>query len=211
MTLPLDEKGLEAAEAAWHQTDMGLRCKLSDAIRAYLSTTPAPDGLERHASMIDFNGKGLPCGTTMVPVGDGGWVRADQAQSALAAVSKERDEAQDANASLSRLVDELDPKFSGRRVLARAETAEAEVKRLTEANGALDGSLNILSEMHAAEQGRAEAAEARIKALEEALGNMRCPRPCNHRPDEFDAKDCVAAGECGCGAAILSGGLNAPS
>lgn len=56
------------------------------------------------------------------------------------------------------------------------------------------------------------AAEARIKALEEALGNMRCPRPCNHRPDEFDAKDCVAAGECGCGAAVLSdGSVNAPS
>jgi hypothetical protein len=50
----------------------------------------------------------------------------------------------------------------------------------------------------------ASAGKARIKALEEALGNMRCPRPCNHRPDEFDAKDCVAAGECGCGAHTLN-------
>ena len=58
---------------------------------------------------------------------------------------------------------------------------------------------------------RLEAAEAERDALRDVLGNMRCPRPCNHRPDEFDAKDCVSAGECGCGAAILSGGLNAPS
>lgn len=65
----------------------------------------------------------------------------------------------------------------------RLEIAESQVQRLTEDN----------------------------EALRVALGNMRCPRPCNHRPDEFDAKDCVTAGECGCGAAILSGVLNAPS
>lgn len=36
------------------------------------------------------------------------------------------------------------------------------------------------------------------------LRGARCPRPCNHRPDEFEVGQCVDAGECGCslGAAI---------
>ena len=42
----------------------------------------------------------------------------------------------------------------------------------------------------------------RVGRLEKALGAMPCPRPCNHRPDQFDAKDCIAAGECGCVAIV---------
>ena len=26
----------------------------------------------------------------------------------------------------------------------------------------------------------------------------RCPRSCNHRPDDFSMRDCIEAGECGC-------------
>ncbi|MCW0014857.1 tektin family protein [Rhizobium sp. BT-226] len=45
-----------------------------------------------------------------------------------------------------------------------------------------------------------EAMERRIAELEKALRDKFCPRPCNHRPDEFGVGDCVDAGECGCGA-----------
>ena len=31
-----------------------------------------------------------------------------------------------------------------------------------------------------------------------ALRMASCPRPANHRPDEFDIGDCCDAGECGC-------------
>jgi hypothetical protein len=36
------------------------------------------------------------------------------------------------------------------------------------------------------------------------LRGARCPRPCNHRPDDFEVGQCVDAAECGCslGAAI---------
>lgn len=39
------------------------------------------------------------------------------------------------------------------------------------------------------------------RELEEARGalrQMRCPRPCNHQPEDLDAGDCIDAGECGC-------------
>jgi hypothetical protein len=48
---------------------------------------------------------------------------------------------------------------------------------------------------------RAERAEASLGVAVKALRNMPCPRPCNHRPDQFDAGDCFDAGECGCVAA----------
>ncbi|MDW9650837.1 hypothetical protein GOB33_22395 [Sinorhizobium meliloti] len=40
---------------------------------------------------------------------------------------------------------------------------------------------------------RRELEEAR-----RALRQMRCPRPCNHQPEDLDAGDCIDAGECGC-------------
>lgn len=40
---------------------------------------------------------------------------------------------------------------------------------------------------------RRELEEAR-----KALRQMRCPRPCNHQPEDLDAGDCIDAGECGC-------------
>lgn len=233
MTTPLDEKGLEAAEAAWHQSDMGLRWKLSDAIRAYLSTTPAPDGLEElqryniHLAEDDptsFHGMEL--------AHDGEWVRADQAQSALAAASKERDRemarcefTQQWYAERLRKIEDVakreglwpevaaiigngsgtrqmpdgsfvyDPPTYAQQLNSakhRAETAEAEVKRLTEANEALMSERKNLIETkrqqiacledQAREDQREHAklhsaAEARIKALEEAL---------QEAADEFD-------------------------
>lgn len=42
--------------------------------------------------------------------------------------------------------------------------------------------------------------QGRISELEAALRDKFCPRPCNHRPDEFGVGDCVDAWECGCGA-----------
>jgi len=39
------------------------------------------------------------------------------------------------------------------------------------------------------------ADNARLRA---ALRNNFCPRPCNHRPDQFGVGGCVDAGECGC-------------
>lgn len=52
---------------------------------------------------------------------------------------------------------------------------------------------------------------ARLAAENEKLlayaRETNCPRPCNGRPDDFAAVQCVEAGECGCGAlAALSGG-----
>ena len=47
---------------------------------------------------------------------------------------------------------------------------------------------------------RIEELERQNAALRASLREMFCPRPCNHRPSEFDVGDCVAAGECGCGA-----------
>jgi hypothetical protein len=52
-----------------------------------------------------------------------------------------------------------------------------------------------------------------IAALREALRGMSCPRPCNHRPDDFEVGECFDAGECGCiagtGLAYNAGGNNA--
>jgi hypothetical protein len=39
-----------------------------------------------------------------------------------------------------------------------------------------------------------------IERLRASLRDQFCPRPCNHRPSEFDVGDCVDAGECGCSA-----------
>ena len=44
----------------------------------------------------------------------------------------------------------------------------------------------------------ATALQQRCDKLVEALRMARCPRPANHRPDEFDIGDCCDAGECGC-------------
>ena len=48
------------------------------------------------------------------------------------------------------------------------------------------------------EGGEAAKLADRIVMLEAALRMMPCPRPCNHRPEQFDAGDCFDAGECGC-------------
>ncbi len=47
---------------------------------------------------------------------------------------------------------------------------------------------------------RIEELERQNAALRNSLREMFCPRPCNHRPSEFDVGDCVDADECGCGA-----------
>lgn len=46
----------------------------------------------------------------------------------------------------------------------------------------------------------------RADLLEQTFRTYNCPRPCNHRPDEFTIGECIDAGECGCsaGVAILS-------
>ncbi|NNU66586.1 hypothetical protein G9X67_15035 [Rhizobium sp. WYCCWR 11152] len=49
-------------------------------------------------------------------------------------------------------------------------------------------------------QAHIDTQDRRIAELEKALRDKFCPRPCNHRPDEFGVGDCVDAGECGCGA-----------
>lgn len=46
-----------------------------------------------------------------------------------------------------------------------------------------------------------------IERLRKALGEQFCPRPCNHRPDEFSVADCVSAGECGCSARAALGAI----
>lgn len=42
---------------------------------------------------------------------------------------------------------------------------------------------------------------AELERVKRALRDQSCPRPCNHRPDDFSIGDCSDAGECGCGAA----------
>jgi len=45
-----------------------------------------------------------------------------------------------------------------------------------------------------------------IDKLRGTLGNCRCPRPANGRPDGLLVSECVACGECGCdvGAALVT-------
>ncbi|WP_370193278.1 hypothetical protein [Aurantimonas coralicida] len=43
-----------------------------------------------------------------------------------------------------------------------------------------------------------EALRAENARLRAALRNNFCPRPCNHRPAQFEVGGCVDAGECGC-------------
>lgn len=44
------------------------------------------------------------------------------------------------------------------------------------------------------------APDERLVSVQQTLREFDCPRPCNHRPDEFSVGECVDAGECGCGA-----------
>ena len=98
MTSPLDEKGLEAAEAAW-RASVEPTCKLMlrTAIRAYLSATALPDGMEvvRKLRYRVENPSAWPEGfdqsasDLMRDAADA----LSQAQSALAAMRVERDEA----------------------------------------------------------------------------------------------------------------------
>lgn len=94
MTSPLDEKAVAAAHEAYAKTTGGLLDgnPMANAIRAYLSATALPDGMER----FHFDNGNHSYGTdggSMLPHEEGEWVRADQAQSALAAMRVERDEA----------------------------------------------------------------------------------------------------------------------
>jgi len=57
------------------------------------------------------------------------------------------------------------------------------------------------------EKRRANATEAHCGRLESALREMNCPRPCNHRPDDFTVGQCTDAGECGCLADIVKSAL----
>ncbi len=42
----------------------------------------------------------------------------------------------------------------------------------------------------------------RADLLEQTFRTYNCPRPCNHRPDEFTIGECIDAGECGCSAGV---------
>ncbi|ASP64432.1 hypothetical protein [Sinorhizobium meliloti] len=59
-------------------------------------------------------------------------------------------------------------------------------------------------EMAAATEAALEAAaeidrlRRELEEARKALRQMRCPRPCNHQPEDLDAGDCIDAGECGC-------------
>lgn len=69
---------------------------------------------------------------------------------------------------------------------------------------ALEAVLPMLVDRIREELGKAEGAGLTEDALWEAQEIIRmmvfCPRSMNHRPDNFLIADCVAAGECGCGA-----------
>lgn len=194
MTTPLDEKALAEAHDAFYATESSnSRDMMRNAIRAYLSTTPAPDGLavvawrggkedgsRKYTEIKRVSEIWADQNLTVIPL-----VRADQAQSALAAVREANKALMNERTSIvATKREQLDA------LTARAETAEAEVKRLTEENEAAQ-------EIAAAMQKRAttwmqscmearkgctqrsevirkwvakgETLEARIKALEEAL------------------------------------------
>lgn len=42
----------------------------------------------------------------------------------------------------------------------------------------------------------------RAAEIAETFRTYNCPRPCNHRPDEFTIGECIDAGECGCTAGV---------
>lgn len=89
-------------------------------------------------------------------------------------------------------------------LLQRCEKAEAEAERIKAINVKHCEAVNTLVVDGSRWQTKAETAERERDQARKALREMFCPRPCNGRPDDFDAGDCVDAGECGCAA---SGGL----
>lgn len=199
MTSPLDEKGLRAAMEAQvgqgcavreyidftaedaksfgvnivgenfakldvvrHQQyeDAGLAI-LSAAIRAYLSATPAPDGMEVIAYLVKDDpelGDYLTKSRQAAERSDYGHVRltdADQAQSALAAMRAEQTRVSMGWAD----------------TLNALETAEAEVKRLTEELAAIKGAPDACG--LCGWKDRALKADARVEAAEQQVRDMR--------------------------------------
>jgi hypothetical protein len=49
----------------------------------------------------------------------------------------------------------------------------------------------------------AKEAADEIDRLRNVIRQFSCPRPCNGRPDDFTAGECLDAGECGCMASAL--------
>lgn len=192
MTSPLDEKGLAAARLAYKNADYPGK-SLSDAIRAYLAVSqPIGERVEAVAwECTDLIMGGDPSVITdvdhaaMRKLQPQAWaveelVRASKAQSALAAMRAKLDQ-WDAWAE-GMTPSQLD---AGMRNLAakakenreRAETAEAQVKRLTEALSGLEFSCDILASTRSAETYRrmidVDKASEALSALDAARRNAR--------------------------------------
>lgn len=143
MTAPLDEKGLEATIARLGElagmrsvpsvlTRAGREFIAKNAIRAYLSTAPAPDGLDglldrviaRLQKLDDYAGR--PAWEQVLREELGASFSRALKERDIA--ERNRDAARDNFHTMQQAADQL---------RQRAETAEAEVKRLTEENEAL--------------------------------------------------------------------------
>lgn len=164
MTMPLDEKGHDASTQAlldaFPMADKIAAMYAEVAIRAYLSAVALPDELEvagwvmgssftTDPLMADYWGKAAKAVTG-----------SDQAHSTIAALRAEI-VAADAEQAAWRTRHSL--------MVKRAETVEAEVKRLTEENEALRAELQDWQNGHSKSVRAHAEALARVEALEEAL------------------------------------------
>jgi hypothetical protein len=170
MTAPLDENGLEAAIRAIKSP----RCTCayedlaSTAIRAYLAASPAPDGMEVVAwdRLRDLIGEYFDLGYAEGVVqrdvdtmaGDAQRTLSDieavisQAQSALADMREQKDEAEDAENEAKDSFWAIYPRYlelGGEPVSTEAARTDlaAQVQRLTEENEALRKALKRIADM----------------------------------------------------------------
>lgn len=154
MTAPLDEKAIAQAHEAYAKTTGGLLegNPMANAIRAYLSTVALPDELPvwgyhvrrltdegaKFSQSLRFNQEQASPTNVVTPL-----VSGPEARSALAALRAERD------AAFTMSKCECGPDEACRNLVAastHAETAEAEVTRLTEDNEALRKALGVADE-----------------------------------------------------------------
>lgn len=121
MTSPLDEKGLEAARASFVMEN-----SLERAIRAYLSTTHAPDGLEVVERICHKEQIGIWANEVLTALSLGDFLREEWTFDD--SVDAEREIEAQLRSIIATAISH--PEFD---LLTKLQTAEAEVKRLTEA------------------------------------------------------------------------------
>jgi hypothetical protein len=92
-------------------------------------------------------------------------------------------------------------KSAAARIRALAASVEYHKGMAAKWQAEAEANMASLSDLMGVE-GMLDMSVARIRDLEAQLADIQrktnCPRPMRHRPEEFTAEQCIAAGECGC-------------